>query len=250
MDFFWHSLGRLLFLRDSFPFCAFPLCAQTQPSVRPSRPISYDGSPTIMQGGPGRRACPSRQPRTCGFVMLQRKQVSAFTVRQAVRHVRDVRAETRQNNRADENGSGFASGPFQFRFEPAVHAGFEKVVAELCNAGNVSRQLEELTTCKPGGSDSPKVRTACARSGGTYFERTWMVSSAIPSTINREIVCSRIASLMSRERSLVRRAIGTRVESVTAVSVDKSSRAFSQSPAISGSTTECCGPYRGMRAPI
>src|SRR5438552_16151671 len=118
----------------------------------------------------------------------------------------------------------------QFRLVPAVHAGFEKVAPELYNAGNDSRQLEELTTCNPGGSDSPKVRTASARSGGTYFDRTWMVSSAIPSTINREIVCSRIASLMSRERSLVRRAIATRVESVTAVSVDNSSRAFSQWP--------------------
>ena len=41
----------------------------------------------------------------------------------------------------------------------------------------------------------------------------------------------------------------TMAEAVTAVNVDKSSRAFSHSPAISAATTECSGPYSGMRAP-
>ena len=54
-------------------------------------------------------------------------------------YVREVRAETRQSNRADENASWIRIWPI------SVHASFEKVVAELCNAGNDSRQLEELT---------------------------------------------------------------------------------------------------------
>src|SRR5215472_5797977 len=88
---------------------------------------------------------------------------------------------------------------------PVVHAGFEKVAPVLYNAGNDSRHLEELTTCNSGGSDSPKVRTASERSGGIYFDRSWTVSSAVPSAIKREIACSRIASSMSREGSSVRR---------------------------------------------
>jgi hypothetical protein len=55
---------------------------------------------------------------------------------------------------------------FQLRLVPAVHAGFEKVGSELCNAGTDSKQFAELTTCNPGGSDSPKLRTASALSGG------------------------------------------------------------------------------------
>src|SRR5208282_6319718 len=69
---------------------------------------------------------------------------------------------------------------------PAVHAGFENVGPELCNAGTDSKHLEELTTCNPGGSDSPKLRTASARSGGAYFDRSWMVSSVFRSAIKRE----------------------------------------------------------------
>src|SRR5260370_40163397 len=126
-----------------------------------------------------------------------------------------------------ENGSTFAPGRLQFRLLPAVYAGFEKFGPEICNAGTDSKQLEELTACKPGGSDSPKLRTASARSGGTYLDTSRTVSSAIPIAIRREIACSRIASSMSRERSSVRRAISTIVESVTAVSVDNSSRTFS-----------------------
>src|ERR1019366_6208776 len=84
----------------------------------------------------------------------------------------------------------------RLRLVPGVHAGFEKVGPELCNAGTDSKQFAELTSCSPGGSDSPKLRTASARSGGTYFDRSGMVSSAIPSAIKREIACSRIASSM------------------------------------------------------
>src|SRR3984893_11243884 len=141
------------------------------------------------------------------------------------------------------------SGQFQFRVVCVFYAGFEKVGPGLCNAGNDSKQLEELTTCNPGGSDSPKLLIASARSGGTYFDRSRMVSSAIPSAIKLEIACSRIASSMSRERSLVRRAISIIAEPVTSVNVDKCNRAFSHSPAISDATTECSGPYSGMRAP-
>src|ERR1700730_1417526 len=155
--------------------------------------------------------------------------------------VRDVRAEAPWQNRAMELAP-FASGRFQFRLLADIHAGFESVGPELCNAGTDIRQFGELTTSNPGGSDSPKLRTASSRSGGTYFDRSWMVSSSIPSVIKREIACSRIASSMSRERSSVRRAISTMAEPVTVVNVDKSNRAFSHSPAISAATTECSGP--------
>jgi hypothetical protein len=47
------------------------------------------------------------------------------------------------------------------------HAGFEKFGPDLCRAGTDSKQFAELTSCRPGGSDSPKLRTASARSGGT-----------------------------------------------------------------------------------
>ena len=47
----------------------------------------------------------------------------------------------------------------------------------------------------------------------------------------------------------MRRAINTMVEAVTAVNVDNSRSVFSHSPAISAATTECSGPYSGMRAP-
>ena len=47
--------------------------------------------------------------------------------------------------------------------------------SELCNAGTDSRQFEEVTTCSPGGSDSPKLRTTSARSGGPHSDRSWMV---------------------------------------------------------------------------
>src|ERR1700681_3844335 len=141
------------------------------------------------------------------------------------------------------------SGQFQFRVVCVFYAGFEKVGPGLCNAGNDSKQLEELTTCNPGGSEFPKLRTASARSGGTYVDRSWMVSSAMPSASKREIACLRIVSSMSSERSLVRRAISTMAEPVTSVNVDKSNRAFSPSPAVSAATTECRGPYSGMRAP-
>jgi hypothetical protein len=57
--------------------------------------------------------------------------------------------------------------PISVSMIAAVHAGFEKVGLELWNAGTESKQLEELTSCNPGGSDSPKLRTASARSGGT-----------------------------------------------------------------------------------
>ena len=61
---------------------------------------------------------------------------------------------------------------FSVDFLPAVHSGFEKVGPELCNAGTDSKQFEELTTCNPGDSDSPKLRTASARSriGGAAIE--------------------------------------------------------------------------------
>jgi hypothetical protein len=49
----------------------------------------------------------------------------------------------------------------------AVQAGFEKVGPGLCKAATDSKQFAELTSCSPGGSDSPKLRTASARSGGT-----------------------------------------------------------------------------------
>src|SRR5215475_3255010 len=132
----------------------------------------------------------------------------------------------------------------------AVHAGFEKVGVEPCNAGIVSKQFEELTSCKPGGNDSPKLRTASFVSDGMYCDRSWLVSSAVPRAVNREIACSRTPSSISRERSSVRRAISSMVEIVAAVNVDNSSRDFSHLPAVSAATTECSGPYSGMRAPI
>src|ERR1700722_432833 len=125
----------------------------------------------------------------------------------------------------------------------------EKSDPELCNAGTDSKQFEELTTCNPSGSDSPKVRTASARSGGTHLDRSSIASSPIPVATKREIVFSRISSAMSRARSPVRRAICTMAELVSSVNVDKSSRAFNHWPAISGFTTECSGPYSGMRVP-
>jgi hypothetical protein len=100
---------------------------------------------------------------------------------------------------------------------PEVSDGLETDGPELCIAGTDSKQLGELRTCNPGGSDSPKLRTASARSGKTYFDRSWMVSSAISSTVKREIASSRIASSMSRERSSVRRPISTIAEPVAAV---------------------------------
>ena len=147
------------------------------------------------------------------------------------------------------NDGGFASARFSFDWYLLFTPVSKKSDQSCATRVRDSKQFEELTTCNPGGSDSPKLRTASARSGGTYFDRSWMVSSAIPSAIKREIACSRIASSMSRERSSVRRAISTMAEAVTAVNVDKSSRAFSHSPAISAATTECSGPYSGMRAP-
>jgi hypothetical protein len=71
-----------------------------------------------------------------------------------------------------KDGGGFASRRFLLRLVPAVHAGFEKVGPELCKAGTDSKQFAELTSCSPGGSDSPKLRTASAGSGGTYFDRS------------------------------------------------------------------------------
>lgn len=67
------------------------------------------------------------------------------------------------------------------------HAGFGKVGPELCKAGTDSKQFEELTSCSPGGKDSPKLRTASARSGETYFDKSAMVSSENPSAIKREM---------------------------------------------------------------
>src|SRR5438105_178762 len=73
--------------------------------------------------------------------------------------------------------------------------------SKLDSAGTDSRQFEELMTGKPDGKDSPKLRTASARWGGTYFDKSWIVSSAAPREINRAMACSRNASSRSRERS-------------------------------------------------
>src|ERR1700722_19547393 len=137
-----------------------------------------------------------------------------------------------------KNG-GFPSSRFQFLSVRAVHAGFEKVIPGLWNAGTESKHLGELTSCNPGGSDSPKLRTASARSGGTYFDRSWIVSSALPSASKREMAFWRIGSSISRERSSIRRAINIMAEAVTAVNIDNSRSFFSHSPAISAATTEC-----------
>jgi len=59
---------------------------------------------------------------------------------------------------------------------PLLTAGFERLGPEISNAGTDSKQLEELTASKPGGSDSPKLRTASARSGETYPDTSRMVS--------------------------------------------------------------------------
>ena len=80
-----------------------------------------------------------------------------------------------------------------------VHAGFEKVGLEPCNAGIDSKHFDELTSCNPGGNDSPKLRTASFLSEGTYCDRSWMVSSAVPRAVNREIASSRTPSSISRE---------------------------------------------------
>ena len=69
----------------------------------------------------------------------------------------------------------------------AVYAGFEKMGPGPCKAATDSKQFAELTSCNPGGSDSPKLRTASARAGGMYFDTSGMVSSAPPSAIKREI---------------------------------------------------------------
>lgn len=47
------------------------------------------------------------------------------------------------------------------------------------DAGNDSKQLEELTNCNPGGSDSPKLRTASAAQAGRTLT-CWMVSAPGP----------------------------------------------------------------------
>ena len=67
------------------------------------------------------------------------------------------------------------------------HPGFETVGPELCKAGTDSRQSAELTSCSPGGRDSPQLRTVSARSGGTYVDKSEIVSSAIPNSVKREI---------------------------------------------------------------
>ena len=69
----------------------------------------------------------------------------------------------------------------------AVQAGFEKVGPGLCKAATDSKQFAELTSCSPGGSDSPKLRTASALSGATYLDKNGMVSSAPPSATKRAI---------------------------------------------------------------
>lgn len=46
----------------------------------------------------------------------------------------------------------------------------------LNNAGMDSRQVEGLMTCNPGGRVSPKLRTASAPSGATYFDKVGISS--------------------------------------------------------------------------
>jgi hypothetical protein len=53
-----------------------------------------------------------------------------------------------------------------FSCSPRSHAGFEKFGAELSKAGTDNKQFAELTSCRSGGNDSPKIRTASARWGG------------------------------------------------------------------------------------
>ncbi len=120
----------------------------------------------------------------------------------------------------------------------------------MCNAGIDSKQSEELITCKSGGSDSPKLRTASARSGGTHFATSWTVSSAIPSAIKLEIASSRRPHrYRASDRRCAAQLARWRNSLLSSISVNPAD-AFSHSPAISGSTTECSGPYRGIRAPI
>ena len=114
--------------------------------------------------------------------------------------------------------------------------------SKLDSAGTDSRQFEELMTGKPGGRDSPKLRTASARSGGTYFDKSSIASSAARRVINRAIACSRTASSTSRERSSVRRASSTMADCVAAVNKGRSNRTCNHSPAVSAATTECSGP--------
>jgi hypothetical protein len=60
----------------------------------------------------------------------------------------------------------------QLQVVPAVYAGLEEPGSELCKAGTLSKQFEELTTCNPGGTDSPKLRTTSARSGWMYSDKS------------------------------------------------------------------------------
>jgi type I restriction enzyme M protein len=75
----------------------------------------------------------------------------------------------------------------QIRCSLRSHAGSERFGPELWKAGTDNKQFAELTSCRSGGNDSPKLRTASACSGGTYFDKSRIVSWSIPSAIKREI---------------------------------------------------------------
>jgi hypothetical protein len=61
---------------------------------------------------------------------------------------------------------------------------FEGSRSKMESAGIESRQFEELMISSPDGRDSPKLRTTSDRSGGTYVDNNWTVSSAAPRRTN------------------------------------------------------------------
>ena len=127
---------------------------------------------------------------------------------------------------------------------------FQKVGLEPCNAGIDSRQFEELTTCNPGGNDSPKLRTASARSGGTYCRQK--LDGFFGGSKGRQ---PRDRLLTKRIVDIARAIVGASREQQDGGLCRRSERGQGQaghvnhSPAVSAATTECSGPYSGMRAP-
>ena len=61
----------------------------------------------------------------------------------------------------------YAFGYWHIERRFRAHFDFNEVDSKLESAGIDSRQFEELMISSPGGRDSPKLRIASARAGGT-----------------------------------------------------------------------------------
>src|SRR5215475_3561107 len=100
----------------------------------------------------------------------------------------------------------------------------------------------QLTNRNPSGNDSPKIRTASLRPGGTYSRRLSISAPVNPTSFNLTIASQRASASTSRCGSLVRAPNWTTAEATSGVSSPRRSKDLIHWAATSAGITQLSGP--------